>query len=330
MNIIKKISSFASNSWKEFSDLNDLQTESSTATSNETKLPVGDSSFEVIRRSEQEICQKKVSNGFFRKRFSKKKLLIDPRSPTIEFQRTPIFYNNFKENDSVILSPFNLHDMLESINSAVNVTPNKPLSIEEPEILQPHVNEAFEHSNIESNGKSEAENFEFDWNNFQFNDNEKVFTDSMIVEVSTPQLKSNQSELIVLPCAKVSSEKLSIELNAEKKNDEGNNNCKDDHNVESKESKPSVENNPIVSSTPNKWIKVNRLPRTPLSSIKNSPVVVSSTNELLKDGMVSKQDKPRRKKLNGVGRQLPKAPSTPLTPLFRSKKSVSHFDKENF
>ena len=102
MNIFKKFGSFASNSWKDFSEYYDqhqLEVDKSNG-----KL-AKESSFELRKRNEGEVVAKKAAHGFFRKHFSKKKLqnLQDPRSPTTEFDRTPI--QTFEPNDSGIHEP---------------------------------------------------------------------------------------------------------------------------------------------------------------------------------------------------------------------------------
>lgn len=116
MNIFKKIGSFASTSWKDFSELygdqqalevslnavpqecGDESNETALTTSSTASEGAGDgSSFELRKRPETEIAAKKNGQGFFRRHFSKRKLkqkqihlLDDPRSPTSAFARTPI------------------------------------------------------------------------------------------------------------------------------------------------------------------------------------------------------------------------------------------------
>lgn len=76
MDFIKRMGSFAASSWKDFSDYCDQKT----------------SEAEDVECKEDDFVPRKPAGGFFRKRFSKKKLLTlsDPRSPTTAFERTPI------------------------------------------------------------------------------------------------------------------------------------------------------------------------------------------------------------------------------------------------
>lgn len=110
MNIFKKIGSFASTSWKDFSELYgdqqmlevSLKKEEGGDENDQTVITSssesgGDgSSFELRKRPEMEIAAKKNGQGFFRRHFSKRKLkqqiqlVDDPRSPTTAFARTPI------------------------------------------------------------------------------------------------------------------------------------------------------------------------------------------------------------------------------------------------
>ena len=87
MNLFKRFGSFASNSWKEFSDYYEQPLEAADVT--DGKGPK-DSSFELRKRPEEDVVAKKAAHGFFRKRFSKLQLVDDPRSPTIDFERTPL------------------------------------------------------------------------------------------------------------------------------------------------------------------------------------------------------------------------------------------------
>lgn len=81
---------------------------------------------------------------------------------------------------------------------------------------------------------------------------------------------------------------------------------------------------------------LTKLPRTPLQAISHNSPMVSAKSKAGK-GLVAEQNLgQKKKKLNsGVRRKLPKAPATPLTPLFKQGNPppanvVSHFDKENF
>lgn len=98
MNIFKKIGSFATSSWKDFSEYQQALNETTDVTVTDSVSNTGDKlskegSFELRKRDEKDVLAKKAVQGFFRKRFSKKKLqmiLDDPRSPTTDFARTPI------------------------------------------------------------------------------------------------------------------------------------------------------------------------------------------------------------------------------------------------
>lgn len=88
MNILKRIGSFASNSWREFCEYqegkeeNVQECQASSGDTSKTNLVVKSSGDEenVVRRRP----------GLFHKRNSKKKLLEDPRSPSYEIKRTPM------------------------------------------------------------------------------------------------------------------------------------------------------------------------------------------------------------------------------------------------
>jgi len=97
--------------------------------------------------------------------------------------------------------------------------------------------------------------------------------------------------------------------------------------------------NLVVTSTPKKtasnvqYNEEKKVLRTPLVCIRNSPMVnkcLSQTNSTATKQTSEKIKK--KKKINAVfTRQLPKVPSTPLTPLFKPAQSfVSQLDKENY
>ena len=89
MNIFKKIGSFSSNFWKDVSEVYPQQQSCEEPEISDNNKSVSNS-FELKKKVDIDVEKKKAVHGFFRKRFSKKKLLVDPRSPTTEFQRTPI------------------------------------------------------------------------------------------------------------------------------------------------------------------------------------------------------------------------------------------------
>lgn len=233
--------------------------------------------------------------------------------------------------------------MLNSVDSAVS-TPKKQVDFN---ILMEsaHDNEAI------LDDKEFLENVG-DWNDFNFN-NEKVMTESLIVEISTLDIKgdlnssTNDDENAM---GNTSNEAVQCLLESEKDQEEDESiiteKCKiigciiksDDQIAalpETQDGFPSdstvLEAQPLVASTPKKATTIKlvkemkKIPRTPLQAISNSPLVKSNNQSQ------TKQSLGKKKKVTARSRQLPKAPSTPLTPLFKSKqKCVSNFDKENF
>ena len=251
-----------------------------------------------------------------------------------------------------ILSPFNVHDMLATVDSAVT-TPNKSeectlsdLEVENEKLL------------VDADFISNIGN----WNDFKFD--EKLMSESLIVEVST--LDINAGNISSSTIAESNNENnvafstfddmKQCLLSEESEGEEAlSKNCKivgcivkndDEQQTESIPStkeytEPATLNDEplIITSTPKKAFVKSKLsddtkkaPRTPLLAICNSPLV---KNNKLANSQSNKQnsEKTRKKKVSSVGsRQLPKAPSTPLTPLFKTTKQtqISHFDKENY
>lgn len=410
MNIFKKIGSFATTSWKDFSELYTEQQQQqqqqqpmlemssqeydgsndSVNSANDQKKQ-DDGSFELRKRSEKEIVAKKNSHGFFRRHFSKKKLLQihlldDPRSPTTAFARTPIQAIEIAEQAD-ILSPFNVQDMLSTVQSAVDLlhpgTPTTKSAV------------AFDNGSYVSGdalvevvppASQLLEDHDFtgnvgDWNDFQFDRNNKVMTESLIVELSTLEInKENDdgnttttttnsiTQILVSETAESSDEPTQFLLQVDKvqeviekvevgDDDVNGQKCKivgcivkDGSEEVGTAAAENIVTTPIAS-TPKKKKKSAtsklaieeqaKLPRTPLQAICNSPMVNKANNGVLtggkkKPGNGKQMENAKKKKINtGCSRQLPKAPATPLTPLFKDKdnkppKVVSHFDKENF
>ena len=96
MNFIKRVGSFAFSSWRDFSDYHHDQKTLDLDCSEDTqsdKTNISDIKIEKEGDDHvDDIIRRKPLHGFFKKRFSKKKLVVldDPRSPTKEFERTLI------------------------------------------------------------------------------------------------------------------------------------------------------------------------------------------------------------------------------------------------
>ena len=218
-----------------------------------------------------------------------------------------------------------------------------------------------------------------DWNDFQFDRNNKVMTESLIVELSTLEInKENDdgnttttttnsiTQILVSETAESSDEPTQFLLQVDKvqeviekvevgDDDVNGQKCKivgcivkDGGEDVGTAAAENIVTTPIASTPKKKKKKFAtsklateeqaKLPRTPLQAICNSPMV-NKANSVLTGGKKKpgkQMENAKKKKINtGCSRQLPKAPATPLTPLFKDKdnkppKVVSHFDKENF
>lgn len=163
-----------------------------------------------------------------------------------------------------------------------------------------------------------------DWKSFDYKG--KAITDSLIVEVSSFDIKST-----------------SFMEDGEKEKKEAFNVNNENIVVSGPAIKSPVEDAPgkaqaklalMITSTPKKHVKDEQLdggngntPRTPLMAISNSPLVC---NKDINNKLV---DNNKKKKLaNNPKRRLPKAPATPMTPLVKSQQAmmVATADKENY
>ncbi|OTF74212.1 hypothetical protein BLA29_012564, partial [Euroglyphus maynei] len=120
----------------------------------------------------------------------------DPRSPTNDFARTPILVERIEYND--VLSPFNVTDMLDAVETAIECNENTLIENDFPS------NESVDDDKTPDDNNGEKETVEkqsetiisnenekilkideiCDWYH-QMEYNEKQLTESMIVETST-------------------------------------------------------------------------------------------------------------------------------------------------
>ena len=210
--------------------------------------------------------------------------------------------------------------MLDIVQTAVDSTPTKPLISEQDSQL--NTNQVVDEK-IDSLSTISS----YDWDHVRCQ--ERILSESLIVEVSSLDINSiSESALSVLELIEETGDIVTNDQQNENKN------CK----VVGYTSKATMDNENdtldkthLSTSTPKKASKKlieNPQPRTPLKCIKNSPLV--KIDQMNKDNGKSQFDKNKKKFNSSRPRRLPKAPSTPMTPLYKSSKCVSHFDEENF
>lgn len=364
MNIFKRITSFATNSWRDFIENHEpiIDSKSISNSSDDNKSHSNDAAaaVEIIENEENFVIRKSLSHMLLKKRIHKKKtitsiMMDDPRSPANNFVRTPILVEQMEYND--VLSPFNVTDMLDAVESAIecnentlieNVCPmdmNKSAGPKTP-IANNYDDDDDDGGNIVEKKSIEkyetiiqAENDDkilkidqiYDWNKIEFK--EKPLTDSMIVETSvmsdmTRNSMVNQSETQSLID---NADDVDDDDNDDDDENVENNNCKIiGYTVKTIDNHQSILNNEnietVVSSTPKKQNQSLKQQRTPLMSIGNSPVVKSNMKKFQKNHSIV-----NKKRITNGQRKLPKQPSTPMTPLNRNHmQNLISFDKENF
>lgn len=93
MSIFKRIGSFASNSWREFCEYHETKEEHGKIACPAEENNNNSKTNLVEKRSagnEENVIRRRSFQGLFHKRTSKKKLLEDPRSPSVAILRTPM------------------------------------------------------------------------------------------------------------------------------------------------------------------------------------------------------------------------------------------------
>lgn len=162
-----------------------------------------------------------------------------------------------------------------------------------------------------------------DWKRYNFDG--KVITDSMIVEVSSFDSKSTS---FIEEDEKSKEEILNLGDQKIEKNEFINK-----ESPKKVQGKGQAKLGMVITSTPKKRVQDEQLdgkgntPRTPLVVISNSPLVCN-TEANNNHKLISK----KKKVANNPKRRLPKAPSTPMTPLVKSQQAmkIGTVDKENF
>ncbi|KAF7492269.1 hypothetical protein SSS_06664 [Sarcoptes scabiei] len=318
MNIFRRLTSFASNAWNDLTDSSGSR--------------ILDDEFDNQNLDEDFVRRKYSSLPFLRKKrvnhFENQNIhcVDDPRSPTNDFIRTPILIESFRPEQ--VLSPFNVKDMLETIESAIECT-ESVCQAETPELGIECTEETLakiEAPDVAINKSNDVEKIEetqkevellkiddiCDWNNVVYN--EKSLTESLIVELSSTEYNSSDS--------KSSEEKL---------NDE--NNCKIvGYTV--KNAEKSTGN--FAFSTPKKnsldSVHCGKTNRTPLMTISNSPHTNKMNFNSSDKKQIRKIKSAKPKRFHNSNRKLPKTPLTPMNAFHNHPKrqNLIDFDKENF
>lgn len=216
--------------------------------------------------------------------------------------------------------------MLDKIDTAIDITPTRPRffdTVQSESAFTAHLNQpdsTEQKKNV--NDLAQIDDI-FKWTEYKHQD--KMLSDSLIVEISSFDLNNIDSKSTESSVEIVKSDDCSS-------NDEVSKTCKivaclkKDEEPGTKE-KITLNQITVTTSTPKKKglnANFNKLPRTPLMSISNSPNVMINNKT---------QNSPGLKKANvNKIRSFPKAPSTPMNPLFKTTNSqyTCQVDKENY
>lgn len=323
MNFFRRISSFANNSWRDFVDSQESEDIDSDVKTSENLENEIENNFIKQRKSLSGFLLRKRTKGLTKKSITKP--IDDPRSPTNDFARTPIFAE-ISTYSVDALSPFNVKEMLEAVETAIEHPDNTLIDDEVNSEMAPLCENIFVEEapapTMEIKQEEPVVKIEdiCNWNDMEFK--EKPLSDSLIVETSDLTVHSVSPKSII---DHPSSELWEGQL--DDKNCKVIGYCVKDDLPKA----PVVDDENLKTSTPkkdktSKGLMVKN--RTPLMSIGNSPLI-QKQNVIPKK--LSEINKPAKKKMIAVTkRRLPKAPSTPMTPLNRVAPSVADFDKENF